>query len=118
MILINQINDSELTIFKKKASNERNEMNIKAKIKDFIVTEFLIGSQAEELPDDLNLLKNGIIDSLAVLKLVAYMENEFDITLEPEEIDTDNLNSVMALTSIIEKKLSQIAGSEMEVCTL
>ena len=81
-------------------------MNIKAKIKDFIITEFLFGAQANDLSDDLNLLENGIIDSLAVLKLVAYIENEFDITLEPEEIDTDNLNSIQTLTMIVEKKLN------------
>lgn len=91
-------------------------MNIKAKIKNFIATEFLIGAQANELPDEMNLLKNGIIDSLAVLKLVAYMENEFDITLEPEEIDTENLNSVQALTNIIKRKLGKIAVSELEAC--
>ena len=81
-------------------------MNIKAKIKDFIIIEFLFGAQANDLSDDLNLLENGIIDSLAVLKLVAYIENEFDITLEPEEIDTDNLNSIQTLTMIVEKKLN------------
>ncbi len=82
-------------------------MKIKPKLKNFIITEYLFGTQTNELPDDLNLVENGIIDSLAVLKLVAYMENEFDITLEPEEIDMDNLNSVQTLTAIVEKKMTQ-----------
>ncbi|MGD9210169.1 MAG: acyl carrier protein [Desulfobacteraceae bacterium] len=84
-------------------------MKINAKLKNFIIAEYLLGTQINELSDDLNLVENGIIDSLALLKLVAYIENEFNIVLEPEEIDMDNLNSIQAITAIIGKKVNQMA---------
>ncbi len=80
-------------------------MEIKRRLKNFITTEFLPGTLSGELPDDLNLLENGVMDSLAVLKLVAYMENEFHITLDPEEIDMDNLNTINAIVAIVKKKV-------------
>ena len=84
-------------------------MKIKSKLKRFIVTEFLPGTQPGELSDELNLLDTGILDSLAVLKLVAYIENEFDIALAPEEIDMDNLNSINAVAAIVENKVLKAA---------
>lgn len=84
-------------------------MKIKSKLKRFIVAEFLPGTQHGELSDELNLLDTGILDSLAVLKLVAYIENEFDIALAPEEIDMDNLNSINAVAAIVENKVLKAA---------
>ena len=84
-------------------------MPIKLKVKAFILNEFLPGAQVGELPDDLNLLENGIMDSLAVLKLVAYIENEFEIVLDPEEIDINNLHSINAIAVIVRNKKLQAA---------
>lgn len=84
-------------------------MDIKKKIKNFIIAEFLSNTDSQMLSDDLNLLSNGIMDSLAVLKLVAYMENEFAISLEPEEIDMDNLNSIQTISDIVQSKIHQTA---------
>lgn len=84
-------------------------MDIRAKLKDFIVTEYLPGDNIGELHDEINLIENGIMDSLAVLKLVAFMENEFNISLAPEEIDMDNLNSIRSIVAIVEEKISRAA---------
>ena len=73
-------------------------------LRKFSIDEFLPGNQADDLPDNLDLLENGILDSLAVPKLVAYIENSYDIALEPEEINPDNLNSINAIFAIVQNK--------------
>jgi acyl carrier protein len=84
-------------------------MEFKKQLKQYIVAEFLPGQHAVDLPEDLDLLANGILDSLAVLKLVAYIENVYDISLEPEEIDLDNLSSVNAICGVIQRKSKKAA---------
>jgi len=84
-------------------------MEFKEQLKQYIVTEFLPGQNAVDLPADMDLLANGILDSLAVLKLVAHIENEYDISLEPEEIDPEHLSSVNAICAVIKQKSKKAA---------
>jgi acyl carrier protein len=79
-------------------------MQLKQNLKQYILDEYFPENSNEQISDDINLIENGILDSLAVLKLVAYIEDQYNITLEPDEIDPDNLNSINAISSIINKK--------------
>jgi acyl carrier protein len=79
-------------------------MSIASQVKQFIVTEFIPGGKMEDIADDMDLINTGIIDSLAVLKTVAFIENEFDVSLDPEEIDTDNLKTIAEIAQLIAKK--------------
>lgn len=73
-------------------------------IKQFIIEEFIPDSHSDHIPNDLDLLQSGILDSLAVLRLVAFIEDNFDIALEPDEIDPENLNSINAIDALIKEK--------------
>lgn len=73
-------------------------------IKQFIIEEFIPDSHSDDIPNDLDLLQSGILDSLAVLRLVAFIEDNFDIALEPDEIDPENLNSINAIDALIKEK--------------
>jgi acyl carrier protein len=73
-------------------------------LKKFIIEEFVPDGHVDEITDDLDLIKNGILDSLAILKLVAFVEDHYDIALEPEEIDPENLNSINAIAAMISAK--------------
>lgn len=84
-------------------------MSHKQNLKQFIIEEFIPNGENEILADDLNLIESGILDSLAVLKLVAFVEDSFDIALEPDEIDPENLNTINAIYSLIETKIPQPA---------
>ena len=75
-------------------------------LKQFIIDEYIPDSHNAEISNDLNLIENGILDSLAVLKLVAYIEDQFNIALEPDEIDPEYLNSINALDTLIQAKLA------------
>ncbi len=54
---------------------------IKGPIKDFILSEFLPGEDPDELTDGTPLISGGILDSIATLKLVMFLEEKFGITL-------------------------------------
>ncbi len=79
-------------------------MEIREKIKDFIVKNFLFGSDDSSLGDDDSFLESGIIDSTGVLEVVGFIEDEFDIEVLDEELVPDNFDSLSRLVGYVAKK--------------
>ena len=82
---------------------EKNE--VKSVIKDYIVREFLPGERPENLTDEVRLFTDGILDSLASLKLVSFMEERFGVRIEAHEVDVDHLDSLDSIADMIKAKL-------------
>jgi len=79
-------------------------------VKQFIIDEFMPDSDAAALADDLDLFDTGIIDSLGVLKLIAGIENQLDLSIDAELIDQNNFRTVAAIEALIERvRLSRVA---------
>jgi acyl carrier protein len=78
--------------------------NIKAIVKEFILAEFLPGEKPEALEGGTELITQGILDSLATLKLVAFLEQKFDITIAPHEADAEYLNTIDDITRLVDQK--------------
>lgn len=70
-------------------------------IKSFVITEFLPGTAAVELAADHDLLNDGVIDSLGVLKLIAWVEDRFELAIGDADLDPDNFRSVEAIDAFI-----------------
>jgi acyl carrier protein len=77
---------------------------VKATVKSFILREFLPGERPEELTDSTPLITGGILDSLATLKLVSFLEEEFGVTFEAHETDVDHLDTVSDVARLVEVK--------------
>ncbi|MEZ4729010.1 MAG: hypothetical protein R3E79_17895 [Caldilineaceae bacterium] len=56
---------------------------LKATIKSYILEEFLPGENPAELTDSTPLITGGILDSLATLKLVAFLKNGLRSNCKP-----------------------------------
>ena len=79
-------------------------MDTKKSIREYILSNFLKGSELTTLVDDASFLEEGIIDSVGVLELVAFLETTFDFRVEDEEIVPDNLDSVEKLVVFVQLK--------------
>jgi acyl carrier protein len=79
--------------------------NIK-KIRAFIFDNFLFDAEEDALKNETSFLEEGIIDSTGVLELVDWLEEEFSISVEDEELIPENLDSVNLLSAYIIKKIS------------
>ena len=73
------------------------------KIKEFIVEEFMPDVPVEELDDDFDLLTGGVVDSLGLLKVVAWLEDEFDIAVDDSELGPDSFRTVAAITADVDQ---------------
>ena len=78
--------------------------DLSTKIKHFIVENFLFGNE-DGLTDDTSFLEEGIIDSTGVLELVTYIEEEFKVKIDDEELIPENLDSINNITYYLESKL-------------
>ena len=77
---------------------------LKEKIRAFVIENFLFGSD-DGLSDESSFLEEGIIDSTGILELVSFLEEEFGITIEDEELIPENLDSINNVASYLQKKL-------------
>jgi acyl carrier protein len=78
---------------------------LKDKIRTFVVENFLFGNN-QKLEDTTSFLEEGIIDSTGVLELVGFIEEEFSIIVEDEELIPENLDSICNVTAYLGKKIN------------
>ena len=60
-----------------------------------------LGMDASEIGDDDIIPATGLLDSTAVLQLVVWYEQTYDLPLKQEEINIDNLGSINAMTEFL-----------------
>ncbi len=77
--------------------------DIKIKIRSFIVENFLFG-EGDDLKDDTSFLEDGIIDSTGILELVDFIEEEFGIGVDDEELVPENLDSLNNVSAYVARK--------------
>ena len=80
-------------------------MNIEDKVRQFIKTNFYAAS-ASDLTADASLLDLGIVDSTGILEVVAFIEEEFGITVDDSEMLPENLDSIQNIVAFITRKKS------------
>lgn len=78
--------------------------DIKTAVKTFILDEYLPGEDPAALTDTTALMTTGILDSIAILKVVAFLENQFGIVLEPHEAVVENLNTLSDIARFVMSK--------------
>lgn len=74
-------------------------MDTKAKIRNFVRRFF----RNEDFNDSDNIFENAV-NSLFAMQLVLFIEKEFDIEVDNNEIDLENFNSIDAIADYIETK--------------
>ncbi len=72
----------------------------KDKIKEFLA-RFL---RNHELKGDEDIFALGFVNSLLAIQLVSFVEKEFGITVEDEDLDLDNFRTVDNIDGLIERK--------------
>ena len=74
-------------------------------IRDYILGEFLPGENPTLLTDTTPLITGGILDSLAILKLVAFLQERFGIDIEPHETSVEYMDTLPAIANLVHSKL-------------
>jgi acyl carrier protein len=73
-------------------------------IKTYILEEFLPGENPELLTESTPLITGGILDSIATMKLVAFLEESFNIEIQAHEIGVDSLDTLSDIAKLVHSK--------------
>ena len=79
-------------------------VDVRPTITEYIKTEFVQSGSDVDL-ETANLLEEEIIDSLGIFTLVSFVEDRFGVSIEPEEVNLENFESVAAVTRLVESKM-------------
>lgn len=79
-------------------------MELREQIRGFLIENFLFGDAAPLTDDAMSLLDNGIMDSVGVMELVAFLEGDLGLSIDDAELVPENLDSVDNLVAFVGRK--------------
>jgi acyl carrier protein len=82
-------------------------VNSRERIKDFIASNFNVAFN-EEMNEYSNLFQLGLIDSYGYLKIMSFLESEFDISMSQEDILASMPSSLSSFYEFVEQRSSRI----------
>jgi acyl carrier protein len=85
-------------------------MEIEAAVAAFIGSESLDGADGNRLRPDDSLLRTGALDSLTLLKLLVFIEERYQITVDNGDVVPDNFETVRNIRRFIERKQQALAS--------
>jgi len=75
-----------------------------AKLKEFIIKEVNLDLNLQQLDDDEPLIESGIIDSLGILKILAFMDETFGVDLSSDQIKLENFKTVSSICALVDRQ--------------
>jgi acyl carrier protein len=81
------------------------------KLRAFLIEEAHWDGSREELTDELPLIENGVLDSMALLRLVAWLQSTYGIEIGDAEVVPGNFDSIALIAAFIEAKQRPAPGA-------
>ena len=85
--------------------NINREYEILDKLLEYISGSFFV--EKDDINLDESLVDAGIIDSIGLIKIITFIENEFSIVMENADMTKENLGSVAKMTAFIGRKIME-----------
>ena len=79
-------------------------IEIKQTVKAYVLDNFLPGEDPDEMTDTTSLVTGGILDSLATVKLVNFLEKRYNIEFRPHEMSAEYLDNLNIIAETLSSK--------------
>lgn len=79
-------------------------MSIQKTLKHYILKNFLFSDDESVLGEEDSLVRGGILDSTGIYELIVFVEEEFKLSIAPEEMIPDNFDTLTAIDAFIARK--------------
>jgi acyl carrier protein len=85
--------------------------DIQSTVKTYILNEFLPDANPDELTSETQLIAGGILDSLATVRMVMFLEQTFGIDVQAHEVSAENLESLELIANLVRRKQAAAANA-------
>ena len=79
-------------------------LDVKSRVRQFIMDNFVMGSNAPKFSDRDSFIEQHIIDSTGFLELVSFLEETYGLTVEDDEMTPDHLDSLDNIEAYVRHK--------------
>lgn len=80
---------------------DESDAEILLALRAYVAAEFLPGTDPAEIAEDLDLLNGGALDSLGLLKLIAWIESRFEVGIADADLEPENFRSLASIAGFI-----------------
>ena len=87
-------------------------VNTRARVRRFMLEELQENGFQESVADDDSLLEKQILDSLSILKLISFVDEEFGIFFREDELEPERFESVNRITELILRKIGEKSAGQ------
>lgn len=81
-------------------------MEIIAELEKFILSELAFNKDQRSIASDEDILSMGVVDSMGIIRLVAFIEEKFGITVKDEDIVPENFQNIDSINNYIVSKIT------------
>ena len=71
---------------------------------DYLQNQVIDGPAGFQLTKEDNLLESGLVDSIGIMKLIGFIEEQFGMVIPPEDMIIENFISVQAIQTYLQSK--------------
>ena len=79
-------------------------MSVDEIIRQFLLFNLLAFDEDLTIEDDENIFESGFVDSSFAMQLVAFVEEEFKITITDDDLDLANFSTINRIVQFVERK--------------
>lgn len=90
------------------STDPTNGAGLGAIIRGFIIDSFAPGERPENLPDDLDLIRSGILDSLAIIHTATFLRELIGAEIEAHELTPKNIGTIRAMTGFVQRRRAEL----------
>ena len=80
------------------------ESEIEQRVRTYILSEFLPDEDPARITTTTPLVSSGVLDSIATLRFVSYLEQEFSVSIDAHEVGADNFENIESITRLVVEK--------------
>lgn len=77
---------------------------MKEKLRKYITTELISDRGDLLLGDEDDLLGGGVLDSIAMMSLILFVESEFDLSIPPQDVTIENFESLQSIDAYVRRR--------------
>lgn len=79
-------------------------MDLETAIERFIVDEIMLGDSSTKIAPNESLISSGVLDSLALLRLISFLEDQMGVTVDDSEVIPENFETINDIKAFVENK--------------